>query len=97
MFTNTKTAALSLLAVQASAKTIQIAVGKDGQVFTPNSVTAAKGDILEYHFYKQHSVAMADFASPCAPAAKSGFFSGVIQVSGSGAGVSRSSWRHLYC
>ncbi|TWU74622.1 hypothetical protein ED733_002106 [Metarhizium rileyi] len=82
LFHKARVIALSLLAARASAKTITIAVGKDGLTFTPSSVTAAKGDILEYHFYKVHSVAMGDFANGCTPAAQGGFFSGVIKASG---------------
>ncbi|KAG8415358.1 hypothetical protein J3459_011428 [Metarhizium acridum] len=84
LFTAVKVAAFSALAAQASAKTIRIDVGKDGLAFSPDSVTAAKGDILEYHFYKQHSVAMGDFANGCTPAAQGGFFSGVMKTSGNG-------------
>src|SRR4051794_35442499 len=65
-----------------SAATIQIAVGKDGLVFTPNSVTAAKGDIIEYQFFPPtHSVNMADFNNPCMPAASGGFGSGAFTTS----------------
>ncbi|KID95275.1 extracellular serine-rich protein, partial [Metarhizium majus ARSEF 297] len=84
LFTAVKVAAFSALAAQASAKTIRIDVGKDGLAFSPDSVTAANGDMLEYHFYKQHSVAMGDFANGCAPAARGGFFSGVMRTSGNG-------------
>jgi plastocyanin len=76
------------LAAQASAKTIKIVVGKDGLAFSPNTTTAEKGDILEYHFYKQHSVAMGDFANGCTPASQGGFFSGVMKTSGTGPNVS---------
>ncbi|KAK9442960.1 uncharacterized protein G6M90_00g089920 [Metarhizium brunneum] len=84
LFTAVKVAAFSALAAQASAKTIRIDVGKDGLTFSPDSVTAANGDMLEYHFYKQHSVAMGDFANGCRPAAQGGFFSGVMRTSGNG-------------
>ncbi|OAQ57452.1 extracellular serine-rich protein [Pochonia chlamydosporia 170] len=78
-------APLCFCAVQSSGKTIRIAVGKDGLVFSPNSVTADRGDILEYQFYKQqHSVAMGDFANGCTPAAQGGFFSGVMKTSRDG-------------
>lgn len=87
-FTTAKVAALSILAAHASAKTIKIVVGKSGLAFSPDSVTADKGDILEYHFYNQHSVSMGDFASGCTPATSGGFFSGVIKTSGSAANVS---------
>ncbi|KAG5997222.1 hypothetical protein E4U43_002696 [Claviceps pusilla] len=74
-------AAASLLAVQVSAKTIVIDVGKDGLVFSPDSVKADVGDVLEYHFNNVHSVAMGDFTSGCAPPSKGGFYSGVVKAS----------------
>ncbi|QPH17735.1 hypothetical protein C2857_002623 [Epichloe festucae Fl1] len=83
-FTDLTITALSLLAAQASARTIRIAVGRDGLAFSPSSVTAEEGDVLEYHFYKQHSVAMGDFSSGCTPALQGGFFSGVMKTSGNG-------------
>lgn len=86
-FTDLTITALSLLATQASAKTIRIAVGRDGLAFTPSSVTAEEGDVLEYRFYKQHSVAMGDFSSGCTPALQGGFFSGVMKTSGNGPNV----------
>ena len=64
-------------AALATAAKIQIAVGKDGLVFTPNTVTAAKGDVIEYQFFPPtHSVIMGDFSNPCMPAKIGGFFSG---------------------
>jgi len=44
--------------------------------FTPNSVTAAKGDILEFHFGAGHSVTESTFANPCQPVSGAGIFSG---------------------
>ncbi|KAK2593632.1 hypothetical protein QQS21_008680 [Conoideocrella luteorostrata] len=79
-FIHTKAAALSLLAACATAKTIKIDVGSSGLTFSPDSTVAEKGDILEFHFYSVHSVAMGDFANGCAPAAHGGFFSGVIEA-----------------
>ncbi|KZZ93306.1 extracellular serine-rich protein [Moelleriella libera RCEF 2490] len=84
-FAKLKLAVLSLLAAHANAKTIRINVGKEGLVFTPPSVTAEKGDVLEYHFYKMmHSVALGQFANGCTPATQGGFFSGVIRTAGDG-------------
>jgi plastocyanin len=43
------------LAMRANAAaTISIAVGNGGLVFTPSSVTAAVGDILEFSFYPRN-------------------------------------------
>lgn len=55
--------------------------------FAPNEVTAAVGDILEFHFAgpgtgvlgSNHSVAQGVFGNPCNPA-PNGFFSGYMAV-----------------
>lgn len=71
-------AALSLLGTHVSAKTISIEVGRNGASFSPNSVTAAVGDILEYRFAGgRHSVVRADFSRGCTPASNNGFSSGL--------------------
>lgn len=92
MHFSAKVACLSLLAAHASAKTIKIVVGKNGLDYNPNSVKADKGDILEYHFYSMHSVAMSDWSKGCTPPATGGFFSGVVQAAGSSASVSEHSF-----
>jgi len=75
------------LAASGSAATISIDVGKDGSlVFHPNSVTAAVGDSLEFHFYSDsggHSVVSSAFSTPCLPATNA-FFSGYIPGDESG-------------
>ncbi|CAI4220053.1 unnamed protein product [Parascedosporium putredinis] len=57
--------------------------GEDNK-FSPETVTADKGDVLEFHFGpKNHSVAMGEFDSvngPCVPANEGGFFSGYFAV-----------------
>ncbi|PMD65674.1 Cupredoxin [Hyaloscypha bicolor E] len=56
-----------------------IDVGKGGALtFSPDSLTAAVGDTLEFHFYSGsggHSVASSTLESPCVPAPDA-FFSG---------------------
>ncbi|KUJ22417.1 uncharacterized protein LY89DRAFT_714223 [Mollisia scopiformis] len=48
--------------------TQSIQVGAEGLSFTPPTVTANVGDIVEFRFYPQnHSVARADFETPCIP------------------------------
>ncbi|KAI5463197.1 hypothetical protein BGZ63DRAFT_351980 [Mariannaea sp. PMI_226] len=66
----------------ASAKTIKITATSDNK-FDPDSVTAEKGDTLEFHFQpKNHSVVAGDFEYPCSPLELgSGFFSGFISSS----------------
>ncbi|KAM0254809.1 hypothetical protein ACHAQJ_006408 [Trichoderma viride] len=79
LFTSLAVAALSAVA---SAKTIRVDVGESGFNFTPNDITAAVGDILEFHYHSiNHSVTAADFASPCKPKAEGGFFSGFFPTS----------------
>ncbi|CAK7222602.1 hypothetical protein SCUCBS95973_004897 [Sporothrix curviconia] len=65
------------------ANTITIAVGESGLAFTPNSIEAVVGDILEFSFYpRNHSVALGTWDHACEPAAAAsgGFFSGFIPV-----------------
>ncbi|KAF3352623.1 hypothetical protein VdG1_08789 [Verticillium dahliae VDG1] len=57
------------------------AVGESGLTFDPAEVTAAVGDVVEFHFYPQaHSVAQSSFDSPCQPLNTTGFFSGPVRV-----------------
>ncbi len=61
---------LFALAPAVSAATIKIDVGKGGLTFTPDSVTAAKGDTLEFHFVGgTHDAVVGDFDKPCTPSA----------------------------
>ncbi|KAH9221529.1 hypothetical protein DL95DRAFT_455361 [Leptodontidium sp. 2 PMI_412] len=71
----------------APAATHSVNVGAAGLVFTPNSLTANVGDIVEFRFYPQnHSVARAEYKYPCIPyevvdVGKQGFWSGFNPVS----------------
>ena len=79
----------ALMAAATNAATIRVDVGKSGFTFSPNTITAAKGDILDFHFFAiNHSVVAGDFSKPCQPADTGGFFSGFMPVSGNGEGVS---------
>lgn len=61
-------ARLLSMAVAATAATISVDVGKGGLTFTPDSITAAKGDIVEFHFVGgYHDVVKGDFDKPCVP------------------------------
>ncbi|KAF4635565.1 hypothetical protein G7Y89_g2531 [Cudoniella acicularis] len=85
---------LRLVAAQGSASstssaavpTHTISVGATGLVFTPNSVTASVGDIIEFRFYPlNHSVARADYKDPCIPyeltgPGRIGFWSGFFPL-----------------
>ncbi|KAH6853698.1 extracellular serine-rich protein [Chaetomium sp. MPI-CAGE-AT-0009] len=64
-----------------------VAVGANGHVFTPNSVTAEVGDIIKFNFYpagdNPHRVARAEFGWPCIPYEyaninKPGFYTGIF-------------------
>ena len=67
-----------------------VAVGKDGFVFTPNTIVAKVGEEITFQFFpKNHSVVQADFNNPCNPAAAADrIFSGFIPVAPPGPGVS---------
>ncbi len=83
---STSTSAAAASTASSSAGSIQtVNVGADGLVFTPSSLQAAVGSMVEFHFFPPtHSVAQSSFSSPCAPLNNgSGFFSGLIQSSGS--------------
>lgn len=75
------------LAASATAKTVKVDVGEDGLSFSPEVITAAKGDVLEFTFYPpKHSVVLGDVNKPCEPATEGLFFSGFM-TSSSGAAV----------
>lgn len=80
-------AAILALAAEASAETIRVEVGKGGLKYTPDSITPAKGDVVEFHFDSMHTVVAGDPKKPCTPATSGGFYSGELpsdnNVSGS--------------
>jgi plastocyanin len=47
-----------------------------GLVFTPDTITAADGDTIEFTFGQGHSVAQSTFDSPCVPSGDSAVYSG---------------------
>jgi plastocyanin len=54
-------------------------IGEDGFTYNPDTVTAAAGDKVEFHFYPgDHSVVQAAFSSPCQPLNDSSVFSGFM-------------------
>lgn len=73
-------AVVSMLAM-AQADTVKITAQSDN-TFSPDSVTAKQGDILEFHFQaRNHSVVAGDYTYPCSPLpVGSGFFSGFVDV-----------------
>ncbi|KAK1758861.1 extracellular serine-rich protein [Echria macrotheca] len=83
---------LPIMATAAAAATVSVAVGQNGFTFSPSSVTAAIGDIIEYSFFPpNHSVIMGDFNNACMPAATGGFFSGFMTGASSASSSSSSS------
>lgn len=81
-FTSLRVALLALIAVGASAATHKVEVGKGGLKYTPDTITAAKGDIIEFHFDSEHTVTAGDFSKPCTPATSGGFYSGDLPAKG---------------
>jgi plastocyanin len=60
-----------------------VQVGNGGLVFNPSTVTAPQGATINFHFYSNpapHSVAEADFNSPCS-FKQGGIWSGFIASS----------------
>jgi plastocyanin len=79
---------LLALAATATAASVRIDVGKSGLTFTPDSVTAAIGDTLEFYFVGgTHDAVTGSYAAPCTPAATGERFSSGVQV-GSASNVS---------
>jgi plastocyanin len=77
-------------AISSLAAIIKVNVGEHGSTFSPDSVNAAMGDEVEYHFLAgdRHSVAEGSFGAPCTPVADgTGYWSGVIEAT-SGEAVS---------
>jgi len=73
---------LAGLAATVVAKTIVITAGTGGLAFSPDTVTAAVGDVLEFHFVGSiHSAVQGDFSSPCVQSS-GGFDSGKISSVG---------------
>jgi len=66
-----------------------VTAGNGGFQFSPNSIVAAMGDTVEFHFYPPlHSVAQSTFDAPCVPSGPTAFFSGpMTTASGQNANV----------
>jgi len=66
-----------------------VSVGNGALAYSPNSIVAAVGDTVEFHFYPpEHSVAQSSFDAPCVPSGPTAFFSGPFsQSSGQNANV----------
>ena len=71
-------AAAATTAAGGSSNVHTVQVGKGGFVFTPDTITAAEGDVVEFMIQPGHSVAQSSFNSPCAPISSAAIFSGTI-------------------
>jgi len=81
--TTTASAAASAASSSGSNHIVKVSNAAGDLSFTPNNITAAVGDTVEFHFYgPTHSVAQSTFAAPCAPANANAFFSGEITTTG---------------
>ncbi len=58
-----------------------VAVGENGLVFTPDTLTAVKGDIIEFTFVAGHSVERSTFSDPCNPVSTGAIYSGFPSAS----------------
>ena len=66
----------------AAAQTVHtVQVGEQGLVFTPNTITAAQNDIVQFVFASGHSVTQSDLSDPCTPLS-GGFNSGFSNANG---------------
>lgn len=82
--TASTSAAQAQSTASASTSTIhKVTVGKDNAlVYDPDSITAAVGDKIEFHFFPPtHSVVESSFDTPCSPVNSSAFFSGGFTTS----------------
>jgi len=72
-------ASSSLFAGAALAAVHTVKVGDGGNVFNPNTLQAATGDVVQFVFSSSvHTVVQADFSKPCSPSS-GGFFSGSVK------------------
>lgn len=68
---------LVLLPLVFAQDVVNVDVGKDGLTFSPETVTAANGSTINFHFFPVvHSVAQSSFDSPCVPSGPDAIFSG---------------------
>ena len=79
------------LSLRGSAETIPVAVGRSGLNFSPSTIQAAQGDVLEFRFWaKNHSVVAGSWTNACTPATSGGFYSGFFPTAEGGPNVSSS-------
>jgi plastocyanin len=59
-----------------AAETQRVTVGATGLTFSPDTLTADEGDVIEFVISSGHSVTESNFDSPCQPISGAGIFSG---------------------
>ena len=74
---STPTAAATASAASDAAGGVQtVQVGQSGFTFSPDTVTANKGDVIEFVIHTTHSVALSSFDNPCQPISGAGIWTG---------------------
>jgi plastocyanin len=77
MHPTTSLLALLTLISAAAAASHDVNVGENGFSYSPNSITAAEGDTVVFHFWPgDHDVVQGDFDTPCSTSG--GFYSGFV-------------------
>lgn len=75
-----QTLLLAAASTLATAKNIKVQVGAGGLNYSPDTITADVGDVVDFTFTgKVHDVVSGPFGSPCQPATSGGFYSGFMQ------------------
>lgn len=88
--------AASVIAFAASALAATIEIQVSG-VFTPDSVTASPGDVLQFNFESQHSVVRSEYDSPCVGATDNAIYSGAMSSGSFSFLVNSTDPLWLYC
>ncbi|KAL2064434.1 hypothetical protein VTL71DRAFT_4928 [Oculimacula yallundae] len=89
MFSSSTLVTLAAVLATASAQagtTIQVTVGKGGNIYTPNDIKAEIGTNIEFSFFPMnHTVTESSFKDPCQPL-ENGFFSTFVPTRDSPSG-----------
>lgn len=62
--------------VYGQAETQTVTVGANGLVFSPDTITADEGDVIEFVITPGHSVTQSAFDNPCQAISDTGIYSG---------------------
>lgn len=84
---------LTTFVLRAGAETVAVAIGRNGFTFTPNTIQAAEGDVVEFRFWaRNHSVVRGNWSKACVPDSDGGFFSGFFPTAEGGPNVGNPSY-----